>query len=255
MYDWPELQQAWDALWAATRMNLRSQGVETLERLRRGPAFQDEWTDPRLLLGQSCGWPFVSRLAGAVITIGRFDFGLRGAPPGHYYSVFISRRGGCRSLAEIGAALTRPLTRIAVNAEDSQSGFRAFGECLSAPTAVRRQALTITGSHRNSILAVAAGDADVAAIDAVSWRYATAFEPAAREVAVIARSAPVPGLPLIVSQELAQYGPAVAGALAAALAHLPAGERKLLGAGALVASDATDYAILARAPFGNFHCP
>jgi ABC-type phosphate/phosphonate transport system substrate-binding protein len=54
-----------------------------------------------------------------------------------------------------------------------------------------------TGGHRASIKAVAAGQADLAAIDAVTWELALRHEPAAASLRVIDTTKPTPGLPYI----------------------------------------------------------
>ena len=53
------------------------------------------------------------------------------------------------------------------------------------------------GAHRASIHAVAAGRADAAALDAVSWRLAQRHDPSAAKLRVLARTRPTPGLPFI----------------------------------------------------------
>jgi ABC-type phosphate/phosphonate transport system substrate-binding protein len=59
-----------------------------------------------------------------------------------------------------------------------------------------------TGGHRASIVAVAEGRADVAAIDCRSWAMARRFEPAAREVQVVGWTARRKGLPYITARAI-----------------------------------------------------
>jgi ABC-type phosphate/phosphonate transport system substrate-binding protein len=55
-----------------------------------------------------------------------------------------------------------------------------------------------SGSHAASVRLVRAGEADIAAIDCVTWAYLNAEDPAAvAGLAVLGWSAPSPGLPLI----------------------------------------------------------
>ena len=63
MYDWPELRPATDRLWAAVRDGLRQRGVAAPEGLTRDVGLMAGWTDPGLVLGQTCGLPFVRELA------------------------------------------------------------------------------------------------------------------------------------------------------------------------------------------------
>ncbi len=57
-----------------------------------------------------------------------------------------------------------------------------------------------TGGHRASVVAVAQGRADVAAIDCRSWALAQRFEPAARALAVVGWTARRKGLPFITAK-------------------------------------------------------
>jgi ABC-type phosphate/phosphonate transport system substrate-binding protein len=60
----------------------------------------------------------------------------------------------------------------------------------------------VSGGHRASIVAVAEGRADVAAIDCRSWAMAQRFEPAAKELAVVGWTGRRKGLPHICAQGL-----------------------------------------------------
>ena len=63
MYDLPELRQATDALWAAPS-RVRSRPTVSMHRPRsieKLPLW-DLWTAPDLLLAQTCGLPYVTRL-------------------------------------------------------------------------------------------------------------------------------------------------------------------------------------------------
>lgn len=57
-----------------------------------------------------------------------------------------------------------------------------------------------TGGHRASVVAVAQGRADVAAVDCRSWAMAQRFEPAARALAVVGWTARHKGLPFITAK-------------------------------------------------------
>jgi len=202
MYCWPENRTAWEALWTSIGDELANTDVEVPAELTFDVPLWDIWQDKNLLVGYTCGWPYISRLKDQVSLIGRFDFGLENCPAGYYESVYIGRNGMEPEII-YAAMLTDELMSVAVNGLDSQSGFRAFRDLLGEdPNEVlAADQLVHSGSHRDSIIAVANGDADIAAIDAVTWRYALDFEPAAKEVVVLGNSNPVPGLPLITSVE------------------------------------------------------
>ncbi len=244
MYDWPEICDVWDRFWALIRAELAAGGIDAPAALTRDREALALWSDPGLLVSQTCGWPFVSLLSQAVTPFARFDFGLSG-PPGHYCSVFIG--SDARRPRQV---LRSDSTPIAVNDLASQSGFRALGECCERPTTLPRDRILLTGSHRESIRAVAEGRAGLAAIDAVSWRLALAHEPSARNVAVIGLSSPVPGLPLITAKGGASRAPALRAATSAAFRRLSASDCNRVGLEGVVAASQGDYEVLKRPPLG-----
>ncbi|MCU0789428.1 MAG: PhnD/SsuA/transferrin family substrate-binding protein [Nitratireductor sp.] len=244
MYDWPEVSPAWDRLWALIRPALAARGIEAEPELRRNPDHESQWTDPGLLVGQTCGWPFVSRLREKVVPFARFDFGL-GGRPGDYHSVYITS-----GEADPGELIRDPSAIIAVNSFDSQSGFRALHELVGEPLGVPESRFLVTGGHRNSIRKVAAGKAQLAAIDAQSWRLALAHEPAAANVRVEGRSSDVPGLPLITAPAFASSSGDLFSSVSSAAGELADDVRRALGILGVVTAKAEDYAVLTSPPFG-----
>lgn len=252
MYDLPPLRAAWDELWHAVHRELASSGCEAEPELSRSDELFDLWTDPNLLIGQTCGWPFVSMLSEQVVPFARFDFGLERLGPGEYQSVFVSiTELAAGSPADLEPLLLDPATRIALNGLDSQSGYRVLGACVANPATLARDQLVLTGSHAKSVEAVAQGRADFAAIDAVTWRYLEAFDPNVTKVNVVARSSGVPGLPLITSPQNADKAQMLYSALERAIAALDAKPSNKLGIRGLVPADADDYAVLKDEPFGR----
>ena len=245
MYDWPEVASAWGGLWRLIRDSLISSGIPVEQDLRRPADMSAQWRDASMILSQTCGWPFVSALREVVIPFGRFDFALAGQP-GDYHSVFITQEeeSPARLLADQSG-------RIAVNSTDSQSGFRVLSEIASGPCILGPERVLLTGSHRASIQAVADGLADLAAIDAVSWRLAQLYEPAAQQVFVAGRSMPVPGLPLITSQSHERLCDLLFQTVSAAVDGLSAEEREVLGLAGFVSAADEDYRVLLELPFGQ----
>ncbi|MFN7224061.1 MAG: hypothetical protein ACK4MS_08580, partial [Paracoccaceae bacterium] len=92
MYDRPETSAANDALWALIRDALRDRGRDAPQALTRGEAAcWPAWQAPDLVLSQTCGLPFRSRLHDHVTLIGTPDYGVEGCAPGYYRSVLIAR--------------------------------------------------------------------------------------------------------------------------------------------------------------------
>lgn len=208
MYDRPSTAGANDRLWTLVRDALRAEGRPAPDALTREGDLWEAWLAPDLILSQTCGLPYRTRLHGQVTLVGTPDYGLPDCPPGHYRSRLIVRRDDPReALAAFAGA------RLAINGADSQSGWAALAN--HAP-AHGWGAVTVSGGHARSAAAVAEGRADLAAIDAVTWELLAA-EGATAGLRVLASTDPTPGLPLIAAggADAAMLARAFAGAIAA----------------------------------------
>lgn len=230
MYDWPEVRHETDALWDAIATACRCRDMDPPDVLTRPDDYRDGWLEPDLFLAQTCGLPFARDLRGKVALIGSPVYALDDeCPPGDYYSVVIARRGGPTTSAD----LIEAHHRFAFNSLCSQSGFRAACQTFAShpgfPESVSEHLAKgyRTGSHRESIRAVATDQADFATIDAVSWRLARQHEELARDVQPIGHTAPTPGLPIIAAPVMPVA--LLADALSDALARLAPGLAKALG--------------------------
>jgi len=218
---YPAARPMLDRLWRDIRARL-GHGPATL----RWPGDVATIAAPAsIVLTQTCAPVWQRHLAGRLHIVGTFDFGV--AAPGFYRSALVTRSHDVRSL---GAAATR----VAVNDFDSQSGWGALAHL--APGEV-----VLTGSHAASMALVASGGADLAAIDAVTWR----LSPHPRLV-VRALTDPTPSPPLLTGDPdlIAPLRAALAGAVAA----LPGEDRERSGLRGFVAADAASYASLPLPP-------
>ncbi|MGJ8604211.1 MAG: phosphate/phosphite/phosphonate ABC transporter substrate-binding protein [Marivita sp.] len=188
MYWRVENADLWRAFWAVVQDCAVREGV-TLPDLTPPDAlptdWYDHWLNPDLALSMTCGLPFRTALKGKVQYIGTLDFDL-GTAPGHYQSQVITRPG-----------LTGPAHRLAYNSSDSQSGWAAAQELTDLRLITD---FIPTGGHAASLAAVANGHADIACIDAVTWRLLQRDDPNAAKVAPASQTKPTPGLPLIAAQ-------------------------------------------------------
>ncbi len=220
MYDRPETMAANDRLWALVRDGLRARGGAAPEVLTRGAgAYWQAWEDPALVLSQTCGFPYRAKLHGKVTLVASPDYGLEGCPPGYYCSVFVARADDPRHLPEFRGA------RFAYNEALSQSGWAA-PQNHAATMGFAFAPLVETGSHRGSALAVAEGRADLACLDALTWRLLRRWEPGLAGLHEVARTAPTPALPYIAAK--AADAEASFAALAAAVARLSPEDRDTL---------------------------
>ncbi|QKD03394.1 phosphate/phosphite/phosphonate ABC transporter substrate-binding protein [Mesorhizobium loti] len=236
MYDWPEVRGEVDAQWALLRDAFRQKGIDAPQTIvhRNGdlppvpggisdaegkliapdPAAlpPDEldhhklWLHPALLFAQTCWGPMELGLSSHVQVVGQPSYDAFEGGRGELYSSALVMRTGegpeLRSPADGKASLPLDLIRskrFTFNGTDSMSGIigltrdlQAAGESLDIFSS-----RSASGGHRASIVAVAEGKADIAAIDCESWALAQRFEPAARKVAIVGWTARRKGLPFI----------------------------------------------------------
>lgn len=234
MYDRVELAPATDRYWAAIRDRLRAAGMAAPDALSRGADdLWPLWRAPDLVLAQTCGLPYRTRLHGKVTLVGTPDFALVGCPPGYYCSVLVARADDPRSLAGLTAG------RFAYNDPLSQSGWAAAHSHVAGLGLALHPTLCC-GAHRLSAVAVAQGRTDLAAIDAVTWRLMQRHDGGlTASLREVAHTAPTPGLPYITALG---HDPAVLFAtIAAALAGLADNDRQALGLRGLVMIPAAAY--------------
>jgi ABC-type phosphate/phosphonate transport system substrate-binding protein len=195
MYDFGPAGAANDRLWALIRDGLRARGIDAPDGLVRGEAaYWDAWGAPDLVLSQTCGYPFRARLQDKVTYVGTPDYGIEGAPPGFYRSVFVARKDDPRqTLADFDGA------RFAYNEALSQSGWAA-PQIHAARLGLRLPPALQTGGHRRSAAAVAESRADIAALDAVTFALMQNADAVVASLQVVGQTDPTPGLPLITAQ-------------------------------------------------------
>lgn len=241
MYERPETSGANASLWALIRDGLRARDLPAPEELTQGQAaYWPAWQDPELLLSQTCGLPFRAGLHRTVTLVGTPDYGVQGCAPGYYRSVLIRRHNDPRVTE---AAFSE--ARLAINDAFSQSGWAAVYQHFQALRLAIPPAM-VTGSHRASAWAVYQGQADFAAIDAVTWELLKRHEAFASTLRVFAQTTPTPGLPLITAR--ADLADTLFEVIAAAIAGLSNEERHTLCVRGLVRIPESRYLALPLPP-------
>lgn len=220
MYDRPELSAAHNALWGEILTRVSAHAPNAPLQLDQSKEGLDAWLDPKMLLSQTCGRPLKKVLSQKVTLIGTPDYGLEDCPPGYYYSEIIAYADDPRvCLSEFDGS------HLIVNSQMSQSGWAAIAHA-SDELGITFGTVSVSGAHANSVQAVAHGHAEVASIDAVSWRNLAHFEDITG-VKVIGRTVPTPGLPFITNK--AQKAEPWFNAVSEAIAALPITYRDSLG--------------------------
>ncbi len=199
MYDHPAQRAANDMLWHWIAARLAAQGVRdvpaSLERTRAPDAL---WPDPALLFGQACGYPFARFHKGHLRVLAAPRYGAPHCEGTRHSSVIVARAGDARTaLADYRGAVA------AINEPASNTGVNLLrhavaDQCGPGPFFA---GFVRTGGHVASMRAVAAGEAELAAIDAVTFAAAEASYPGLREgLKVIAVSRKVPALPFVTAR-------------------------------------------------------
>lgn len=196
MYDSQGLHAANDQLWAAIARQLGKQGLGNVpDRLDRDRPLDEIWSDPDLLLAQTCGYPLVTRFAGRLRYVATPRYRAIGCEGITHRSRIVVRHD------DPGIALgDYQGRRLAINDRGSNTGMNLL-RAMIAPIA-RGQPffadVSETGSHAASAHAVAIGMADLAAIDAVTFAHLQREKPAITgSLRTLAWTAPSPGLPFV----------------------------------------------------------
>lgn len=201
MYALAALADDHRALWQGIRRRLAAAGVAPLpERLEEG-AGEDAWTDPGLLLSQTCGYPLVTRLRGRVRVVATPCHAAAGCAGPRYRSWIIARDG---DRGEDLASFRQ--RRAAINGRDSLSGYHALTMMLPGGQTPEQffSQVRCCAAHRGSIASVRGGEADVAAIDCVTWALLAAYHPEElRGLRIVDRGPLLPALPLVTSIDTA----------------------------------------------------
>ena len=232
------LQQAWrelfdhfswsDGIGHNTAIEIRFDIVDSVE-----PA--------SLLFGHTCGYPLMTQLRDSFTPFCVPLFDVAGTDGKHYSSrIIVAADCGIDSLLQCRGAT------VALNGYDSNSGMNVlryelarlgvggsfFGDVL------------LSGGHRASLEAVAAGQARVAAIDCVTYQMIADQDAAlARAVQTIGYSAQSCGLPFVMANELAtaEIGGSLLRGLQQAAEAMPSRARERLHLRGFDAVDFDDY--------------
>ena len=153
------------------------------------------WRRRDLLLSQTCGYPYMTRLRGEVTLVATPCYDFAGCSGSDYSSVIVVREGADVDVLADAIGLVA-----AVNDLHSNSGMNVLRHAVAPLARGGRffSEVVVSGSHAASVRMVREGAADIAAVDCVTWGYLALEDPeAVKGLRVLRYSVSSPGLPLI----------------------------------------------------------
>ncbi len=196
MYDLPELARATESWWRGLAGAMTREGLRDVPaRLTRPDDHTALWRGPGLLFSQTCGYPLTHAYKDDLRLVATPAYGAPGCRGAEYCSVIVVRDDQpATGLADLKGSVA------AYNALDSQSGYSALRAAV-APLAGGKPffaRLVESGGHAMSLELVGRGEAEVCAVDCVTFALLARYRPAAvRGLRILAESAVAPGLPYV----------------------------------------------------------
>lgn len=201
MYDIAEAQRATDALWVALRKAFEREGLADVpERLTRDIPVISQWGAPHLFFSQCCGYDVVFGFSSALELLGVPRYGDETGCSELGYRSYVIVREDLRicALADLRGAVC------AVNGFNSYSGTGSL-RALVAPLSRDGRffgTVKVSGAHVRSVEMVRAGEADVAAIDCVTYTLLGRYRPSCLSgIRILAPTDPVPAPPYVTSRD------------------------------------------------------
>jgi ABC-type phosphate/phosphonate transport system substrate-binding protein len=197
-YELPETKAAQDVLWSVLARYLRRQGVRGVpDRLSRGLPVHGILSNPRLLLGQCCGYDVVYGYASSLVLLATPHYAAPGCDGADYRS-FVLVRDDCPAadLCDLRGSVC------VVNGFASHSGTNAL-RALVAPLSQNGRLfreVKVSGGHLSSLALLQSSKADVMAMDCVLHALLTSHRPQALTgTRVLCWSEPAPAPPIIIT--------------------------------------------------------
>ncbi len=174
-YDFPETRRYADQLWAWLSTELADSGFDHVpERLAREIDHESVLEHQNLLLSQTCGLVAIGRARHLVRIVATPCYSAWGCEGSHYRSFVVVRRGhGASNLDGLRHS------RCVINEPWSHSGMNALRVLLAPKHHDGRFFAEVkeSGSHVRSLEMIADNEADVAAIDCVTYALVERYRP------------------------------------------------------------------------------
>ncbi len=175
MYNIPEIRKASSSLWSGIAKYLRLEGVENVpDQLAFHQTLHDLWSNPNLIFSQCCGYDVVSRFENTLTPLVVPHFDVDACADGEYSS-FVVVSEDC----QYDDVLEMRGTVVAINGLESHSGMSSLRELVASRHKNGRffDAIKISGAHVKSLAMLRRREADVAAIDCVTYALLSVYQP------------------------------------------------------------------------------
>ncbi|MEM9523921.1 MAG: PhnD/SsuA/transferrin family substrate-binding protein [Pseudomonadota bacterium] len=179
MYNIPEIRAAQSALWKGIAVHLKRAGVEDLpDDLAHGRPLAELLSDQNMLISQCCGYDVVQRYRETLVLVAAPVFDVAECS-GHEYSslIVVAQDSPYRDVLDMRGSIA------AANGPESHSGMSSLRH-LVAPKSANGAffgSVTYSGGHVQSLRLIQSGQADVAAIDSVTYALLERYRPSATE--------------------------------------------------------------------------
>lgn len=196
-------------------------------------------SEPKLFIGQTCGYPYVSKWQHSHDVVCVPEFTIAGCENIKYSSWFVTRADSDKAeLADFFNAIA------VINNTVSNSGMNVFRYAVSK--LANRQPffknVLVSGSHLESMKLIVQGSADIAAIDAASYHFAiTQGLIDVAKLKIIGQSQHSSGLPFIIHKGLEVERPLIVNALNACLKAMSPENKTVLNVKQFSAVSEQDY--------------
>ena len=198
MYDFPEIRESTEVWWRGIAKRMVQQGIQNAPTdLTSGVPLNELWTANNLFLSQCCGFDVMHSYKEYLTVLMISDWDVEGCEPGKYCSfIVVHEDSHYESLAQLKGSIA------VINDPESHSGMNALFSTIQPFSEEGKffKSIKVSEAHANSLRFIQNKQADVAAIDCVTYALLNRFRPAALSaIRVLCKTKSAPALPYVTS--------------------------------------------------------
>ena len=175
MYNIPEVRKASASLWSGIAKYLRLEGIRGVpDRLVFEQSLQDLWGNPKLMFSQCCGYDVVARFENILTPLAVPHFDVAGCTGSEYSSLVVVNEDCLyEDVLEMRGSVA------VINGAESHSGMSSLRQLVAPRHKDGRffDGVVISGAHVGSLGMLRRREADVAAIDCVTYELLSTYQP------------------------------------------------------------------------------